>query len=203
MLKLEHIEKSFGEKRVLSDVSLLVPKGTAAALSGMSGSGKTTLLRIAAGLAHPDAGTVQADGKVAVVFAEPRLFESVRVLENVTCVMSGTKKENEKKAGALLDALEIGDAARLRPRELSTGMAARVSLARALAYDADIYLLDEPFKSLDGELKRRVMAYLTSFFTGRTVLFITHDESEEEFLAARRYHLASGALSALTENKNR
>lgn len=203
MLKLEHIEKSFGEKRVLSDVSLLVPKGTAASLSGMSGSGKTTLLRIAAGLARPDAGTVQADGKVAVVFAEPRLFESVRVLENVTCVMSGAKKENEKKAGALLDALEIGDAVRLRPHELSTGMAARVSLARALAYDADIYLLDEPFKSLDGELKRRVMAYLTSFFTGRTVLFITHNESEEEFLAARRFHLASGVLSELTENRNR
>ena len=81
MLKLEHIEKSFGEKRVLSDVSLLVPEGTAASLSGMSGSGKTTLLRIAAGLERPDAGVVQADGKVAVVFAEPRLFDSARVLE--------------------------------------------------------------------------------------------------------------------------
>ena len=202
MLKLEHIEKSFGEKRVLSDVSLLVPEGTAASLSGMSGSGKTTLLRIAAGLERPDAGVVQADGKVAVVFAEPRLFDSARVLENVTCVMSGEGKEKEEEARELLAALEIGDAARLRPRELSSGMAARVSLARALAYNADVYLLDEPFKSLDGELKRRVMAYLTSFFTGKTVLFITHDESEAAFLAAKRFYLSEGTLSEFYEKQN-
>ncbi len=198
MLKLEHIEKSFGEKRVLSDVSLWVPDGTAASLSGMSGSGKTTLLRIAAGLARPDAGSVRADGRTAVVFAEPRLFDGVSVLENVTCVMSGTKKENEKRAEALLDALELAGTARLRPRELSTGMAARVSLARALAYEADLYLLDEPFKSLDETLKRRVMAYLSSCFQGKTVLFITHEASEQAFLSARRFHLSDGVLSELS-----
>lgn len=199
MLKLDHVGKSFSGKRVLSDVSLLIPNRTAASLSGMSGSGKTTLLRIAAGLEKPDCGTVSADGRIAVVFAEPRLFDSVSVLENVTCVMSGSKKENEAKAEELLAALKLENAVQLSPRELSSGMAARVSVARALAYDADIYLLDEPFKSLDEKIKYDVMTYLKFFFEGKTVLLVTHDDSEAKFLAAHRFYLADGVLSARKE----
>ena len=93
MLKLENIVKSYGEKRVLSDVSMTIPDGVTAVLSGMSGSGKTTLLRIAAGLEKPDSGIVSVSGRAAVVFAEPRLFPSVCVMENVTCVMRGDRRE--------------------------------------------------------------------------------------------------------------
>lgn len=202
MLNLENIVKSYGEKKVLSGVSMTIPDGVTALLSGMSGSGKTTLLRIAAGLEKPDSGTVSVSGRTAVAFAEPRLFPSVCVMENVTCVMHGDRRENEQKAMELLSAVGLADAARLRPRELSSGMAARVALARALAYDADVYLFDEPFGSLDGEIKLLVMRYLKAFLKGKTALLITHDMAEGDFMATLRFHLANGSLSDITKNQN-
>lgn len=186
------ITKSFGEKRVLSGVSLCLDRGDIAVLSGMSGGGKTTLLRIAAGLEAFDSGAVEREGTIAFVFAEARLFPAFTVLENVTAVMRGEKRENEERARHILSSLELSDACGLYPREISSGMAARVAIARAVAFDADIYLLDEPFKSLDGELKMRVMRELKTFFATKTVLIISHDESEAELMATHRYKLADG-----------
>ena len=166
MLKLLKIEKFFGEKRVLSGVSLTVKKGECAMLFGASGCGKTTLLRIAAGLEKQDGGSVEKSGKTAVVFAEPRLFPTATVLENVTAVMSRSKKDRkaaERRAVEILAAFGLGGSESLYPSELSTGMAARVSLARAVAYDADLYLMDEPFKSLDAGIKQSVVAYLRQY----------------------------------------
>ena len=97
MLKLSRIEKSFGVKKVLDAASLCVKKGECAMLFGMSGCGKTTLLRIAAGLEKPDGGTVERGGAVAAVFAEPRLFPTATVLENVTAVMPRKDKKEAKK----------------------------------------------------------------------------------------------------------
>lgn len=202
MLSLKNITKSYGEKRVLSDVSLTIPDGVTASLSGMSGSGKTTLLRIAAGLEKPDSGMVEISGRIAVVFAEPRLFPTARVMENVTCVMRGDKREAERRAAELLSALCLADAARLYPRELSSGMAARAALARALAYDADVYFFDEPFKSLDEEIKLLVMRYLKAFLKEKTVLLISHDVAEGDFMASLRFRLSDGTLSDITENRN-
>ena len=187
-----NVTKSFGEKRVLSGVSLCLDRGDIAVLSGMSGGGKTTLLRIAAGLEAFDSGTVEREGTIAFVFAEARLFPAFTVLENVTAVMRGEKRENEERARRILSSLELSDACGLYPREISSGMAARVAIARAVAFDADIYLLDEPFKSLDGELKMRVMRELKTFFATKTVLIISHDESEAELMATHRYKLADG-----------
>ena len=201
MLRLSDITKSFGEKCVLSNVSLSLEKGDVAVLSGMSGGGKTTLLRIAAGLEKADAGFVEKNGTVAVVFAEARLFPSVSVLENICAVMKGDKKENAKKAEKLLEMLGLSDASRLYPRELSSGMAARVSIARALAFDADIYLLDEPLKSLDGELKVQVMHELKTFFESKTVLMISHDEAEAETMATVRYKLTDGILKRIEKDE--
>lgn len=194
MLCLEKIEKVFGEKSVLSDVSITVNKGERAIVYGMSGSGKTTLLRIAAGLEKPTGGNVRRKGKTAVVFAEARLFPSVTVLENVTAVMGGDKTVAKEKALGILSEVGLSEAALLYPRELSTGMAARVSLARAVAYDADIYLLDEPFKSLDGEIKAMVMTYLNRFFHDKAVLIISHDKAEAEAMKCVRYTLSEGIL---------
>ncbi len=194
MLTLCNITKAFGDKCVLSDVSLCIGRGETAVISGMSGGGKTTLLRIAAGLEKADDGTVEKEGSVAVVFAEARLFPSVTVLENITAVMTGDKKKNRERAEELLSALGLADALALYPDELSSGMAARVSIARALAYDADIYLLDEPLKSLDGELKMQVMTYLRSCFATKAVFLISHDEAEAAFMATKRYRLENGSL---------
>ena len=180
MLKLLKIEKSFGEKKVLSDVSLTVEKGECVMLFGASGCGKTTLLRIAAGLEGQDGGAVEKSGKTAVVFAEPRLFPTVTVLENVTAVMRCGKKERK-------------DAER-RAAELSTGMAARVSLARAVAYDADVYLMDEPFKSLDAGIKQTVVSYLRGFLSDKTALIISHDSAEAALMGADVYRMENGML---------
>lgn len=180
MLRFDGIEKSFGEKAVLRVATLTVETGKIAALCGQSGSGKSTLLRIAAGLETADAGTVAADGKIAFVFPEPRLYPTLTVTENVALVMRGKCAENEKRANEILDALGLSEAKSLSPRELSSGMAARVSLARAIAFDADVYLLDEPFSRLDEEIKAKVMAYCFAFLRGKTVLFITHDPQEAE-----------------------
>jgi ABC-type nitrate/sulfonate/bicarbonate transport system ATPase subunit len=195
MLKLLKIEKTFGDKKVLSSASLTVKKGECAMLFGASGCGKTTLLRIAAGLEKQDAGTVERNGRVAVVFAEPRLFPTVTVLENITAVMPrGDKREAKKRAKAILDAFGLEGAEALYPDELSTGMSARVSLARAVAYDADIYLMDEPFKSLDPEIKRSVVAYLKPFFADKTVAIISHDRAEADLMGACPYLMDNGVL---------
>lgn len=194
MLKLLKIEKSFGEKKVLSETSLSVKKGECVMLFGMSGCGKTTLLRIAAGLEKQDKGTVEKSGETAVVFAEPRLFPTATVLENVTAVMRGDKKEAKKRASAILGAFGLGGAEKLYPSELSTGMAARVSLARAVAYDADIYLMDEPFKSLDAEIKRSVISYLKTFLSDKAVMIISHDRAEAEMMQADVYVMENGVL---------
>ena len=201
MLKLSDITKSFGERCVLSGVSLSLEKGDVAVLSGISGGGKTTLLRIAAGLEKADSGSAEKDGTVAVVFAEARLFPSVSVLENVTCVMRGDKRENAKRAEKLLSMLGLSDAKDLYPREISSGMAARVSIARALAYDADIYLLDEPLKSLDEALKMQVMQDLKEFFKTKAVLIISHDEAEAEMLATVRYRLCDSVLMKIEKDE--
>lgn len=107
-LSLENISKSYGENSVLRGISLSVGNDSVAVM-GKSGSGKTTLLRIAAGLEKPDSGTVKTDGRIAFSFAEPRLFESINVLENVTCVMDGDEKENAERAKEILSSLAITD----------------------------------------------------------------------------------------------
>lgn len=194
MLKLSKINKSFGEKKVLSDVSLFVDKGERVMLFGASGCGKTTLLRIAAGLEKQDGGTVEKNGKIAVVFAEPRLFPTVTVLENITAVMRKDKKEAKRKAKEILASFGLKGAEDLYPDELSTGMAARVSLARAVAYDADIYLMDEPFKSLDAGIKVSVISSLKPFFADKAVMIISHDRAEADLMEADPYLMENGVI---------
>ena len=97
--------------------------------------------------------------------------------------------------------LGLSDAKDLYPREISSGMAARVSIARALAYDADIYLLDAPLKSLDEALKMQVMQDLKEFFKTKAVLIISHDEAEAEMLATVRYRLCDSVLMKIEKDE--
>ncbi len=195
MLKFENIEKSFGEKKVLLGASLTLERGDICALSGMSGCGKTTLLRILAGLEKMDRGNVFAEGKIAFSFAEARLFPKFTAMENVACVLcEKSKKERVAKAFFCLEKMGLSDAAMLFPAELSTGMAARVSLARAMAYDADIYFLDEPFGNLDGEIKRMVMDEFRVFLKDKICFFISHDPLESDYFATKKYCLKDGIL---------
>lgn len=193
MLNLENIEKSYGEKHILRGATVDVT-GKTAAIMGKSGSGKTTLLRIASGLETADGGAVRSDGKIAFAFAEPRLFPSVNVLENVMVTIPGAIPDRKEKAMSVLSAFGLEKDAEKYPRELSSGMAQRVSLARAAASDREIYLLDEPLSNLDEATKDAAIAYLRDFLRGRTALIVTHELTQAERLCDEIYYLEDGIL---------
>lgn len=197
MIRLDGICKDYGEKSVLKGVSLSASEGERIAIMGESGCGKTTLFRIIAGLETADSGKVcfePRDARLSYCFAEPRLFENADALANVTAVLPrGDVKANERRATEILSALGMTDI-HARPSELSTGMAQRVSIARAIAYDAPIFLLDEPFRGLDVQTGDEVMAYMERSLRGKTVLMITHSEKEAERLADRTMLLFGGLL---------
>jgi len=196
MFELKDVYKSFGDKRVLDGVSVKAD-GETVALMGESGSGKTTAMRIIAGLEKADGGEINVEGKTAVVFAEPRLFESASVIENITCVMDRTMPKDEKKrlAEELLAAFGLDDAAHMYPNELSSGMAARVSLARALASGADNFLFDEPFGALDEAVRGKVISAVKERLKGKSVLLITHSDSDAKAMTKQTLTLTGGKIS--------
>lgn len=180
MLKLDGVSHSFGGNAVLRDVSLTLSPGQRLALMGPSGKGKTTLLRAVLGLLRPDGGTIEnAFRKTAAVFQEPRLLPWLTALENVNLVL-GDRQETLPRALEQLRRLGLGDAVDKYPRELSGGMQQRTALARALVLDADLLVLDEPFKALDVELRQQVLDEVGK--TKAAILLVTHDEAEAKAL---------------------
>lgn len=180
MLKLTGISHSYGDLPVLNNRDLTLNSGQRLALMGPSGCGKTTLLRIAMGLLKPTEGIVENTfRKTSVVFQEPRLLQWRTALENVNLVL-GDGKSTLETAGAFLEQVKLSDAADKYPRELSGGMQQRVAVARALAADGDLLILDEPFKAMDEALREQVIARVAE--TKAAILLVTHEESEAEML---------------------
>lgn len=183
-IKLTGICKSFDGKTVLKDFSAIFRSGAVNCITGPSGCGKSTLLSIVAGVCRPDSGSVEgtSGAKMAFAFQEPRLLPWKTVLENVEFSLPETMDPAERRRIAMqaLELVEMAGEARQWPSALSGGMAQRVSLARAIAADADILLLDEPFSALDGELKRRIISRLQEKWaaSGTTVLMVTHSDEE-------------------------
>ena len=176
MLKLTKISHAYGNDPVLKSFCLTLEPGQRLALMGPSGAGKTTLLRVALGLLNPDSGTVENRfRKTAAVFQEPRLLPWRTAVENVNLVLGDTAATMEN-ARSCLKQLGLGEAADKYPRELSGGMQQRVAIARALAVEADLLVLDEPFKAMDEELRRRVMEQVAE--TNTAILLVTHEEEE-------------------------
>lgn len=182
---------------VLRDVNLRLGAGQIVAILGASGCGKSTLLRAASGLDRPSTGSVVIgsravtgiDERCAVAFQEPRLLPWRSVRDNVSIGLApGTDKQSGRQLIAeLLELTGLSHAADLRPREISGGMAQRVSLARALARRPGVLLLDEPFGALDAltrmKMQDLLLAIHKSFPT--TVLLVTHDVDEALTLADR------------------
>lgn len=180
MLKLTNISHSFAEHAVLKGKNLTIHPGQRIALMGPSGCGKTTLLRIALGLLKPTAGTAENTfRKTAVVFQEPRLLPWRTALENVNLVL-GDGKATLEIAKSYLHQVQLADAADKYPRELSGGMQQRVAVARALAAQGDLLILDEPFKAMDEALRKQIIALVDQ--TEAAILLVTHEEAEAKSL---------------------
>ena len=187
MLKFDHVSFSYENKPILNDFSLSVKKGEIVAIMGASGIGKSTILNLAAGILKPQSGTVPSEAKkISYAFQEPRLFPWLSTIDNVNAVLSA-KKETLKDAKRALEFVELSGNETLSPSELSGGMKSRVSLARAIAYNGDLYLLDEPFAALDESLKERLTKKLRQHIKerGATALFVTHQASDAKLLADR------------------
>ena len=197
MLKLDNVSFSYGTRPVLSRFSMQLEKGELLALMGPSGCGKSTLLSLIAGLRKPAEGTVTSDfSGISFVFQEPRLFPWMTARENVRTVCGGDGSEAEK----WLARLGLADAMDKYPAELSGGMKQRVSIARALAYGADVLLLDEPFGGLDAALRLDVTRQVMEAFAKKTVIMVTHDESDLAY-ADVVYRLTPPPESRLEEIK--
>ena len=197
MLRLDNVRVRYEEQEVLSCLSHVFAEGKVTAIVGESGIGKSTVLHLLGGLLRPNEGTVQTDGaRIAMVFQEPRLFPWMTARENVRTVCGGDGSEAEK----WLARLGLADAMDKYPAELSGGMKQRVSIARALAYGADVLLLDEPFGGLDAALRLDVTRQVMEAFAGKTVIMVTHDESDLAY-ADVVYRLTPPPESRLEEIK--
>ncbi|MBR5602331.1 MAG: ABC transporter ATP-binding protein [Clostridia bacterium] len=182
-MKIRDLRFSFADTVVFDGLDLDLADGKITAVMAPSGKGKSTLLRLIAGLLEPSSGSIDLGGRtVGMMFQEPRLFGQLTVLQNVMLVIK-QKKDKRQRAMQLLEVFGLADAADKYPDELSGGMAKRVSLARAIAYDADILLLDEPFSALDAKTKDDVIAWTMQLVSGKTVILVTHDRFEAERFA--------------------
>ena len=207
-LEFSGVGKEFtanGNRRtVLAGVSLTVAPGEVVALLGPSGCGKSTLLRLAGGLDTPTAGAVRVDGhevrgiepRCAVVFQEPRLLPWRTLERNVAFGLPRgvTGAQARTEVAHWLAVVGLSPFARHRPRQVSGGMAQRTALARALARQPGILLLDEPFAALDALTRLRMQDLLADVQreAGTTVLLVTHDVDEALHLADRVVLLGAG-----------
>ena len=184
MIEIRNLTKSYGEKRVLEQVSFSIPVGQTTCVMGPSGCGKTTLLRILMGLEIPDGGTVTGllGMRFSAVFQEDRLAENFSALKNVR--MAQPKGSSPQDALAALAALGLKDAAFQPVNEMSGGMRRRTAILRALAAPWDVLFLDEPFKGLDANTKDMAIEYVRNQVRGQTVVMVSHDEGEAAAMGA-------------------
>jgi NitT/TauT family transport system ATP-binding protein len=188
MLELKNISFSYGEKKVLDRFSFQLKKGEIIAIMGPSGCGKSTLLHILAGLQKPSEGTILSTAsKTATVFQEPRLLPWMTVAQNICAVLPRGFVGAEARIAEALRTVELSDSADLYPDELSGGMKSRASLARALAYGGDLYLLDEPTSALDEDMSLALMQRLREKFKREesSAILVTHRRADAEAMADR------------------
>lgn len=190
MLEFDRVSFSYKKNApVLRDLSFRLEDGEILTVMGESGCGKSTLLSLAAGLLTPSSGRVVCHAaRVACAFQEPRLFPWLTVAQNLSAVLP---KPDPRAIARVLREAELTDCASLYPDELSGGMKSRVSLARALLYGGDLFLLDEPFSALDADLRRRLSDRLGAHLkqSGASLLLVTHQKEDADRLGGRLLRL--------------
>jgi ABC-type Fe3+/spermidine/putrescine transport system ATPase subunit len=209
-LALDHISKHYGSKKILVDVSFNLPAHGTMSILGKSGCGKSTLLKVVAGLDLQDSGTIYLENKdistlnanqrnIVYLFQEALLFPHLNVFENIAFGLR-IRKENstviKDKVEAMLQSLELTEHSVKMPHQLSGGQKQRVAFGRALIINPPLILLDEPFSSLDVEI-RASMQQLYKRIAEQfniTALFVTHDLKEALLMGDRIAYMENGAL---------
>lgn len=209
-IEVENVSKSFGTTPVLQNVSVDVAPGSLTALLGPSGGGKSTLLRIIAGLEYPDAGKVIISGRdatklspqrrnVGFVFQHYAAFKHMSVFDNVAFglqIRKRSKPDIRKRVTELLELVHLEQFARRYPAQLSGGQRQRMALARALAVEPEVLLLDEPFGALDAQVRKELRTWLRRLHdeVHVTTVFVTHDQEEAIEVADTIVVLAGGQV---------
>lgn len=198
-VRCQGLSKNFGRVCAVEGVNLTLPKGRFLALLGPSGCGKTTTLRLLAGFEPPDSGEIEIGGRlvngpglhvppeqrsVGMVFQEYALFPHLTVADNVAYGIS-KNMDKKKRVQEMLSLVGLADVAGRMPHELSGGQQQRIALARALAPQPTLILLDEPFSNLDAALRQSVREEVRQILrqAGATAIFVTHDQEEALSLA--------------------
>ena len=214
ILRLEHLEKTFGTHQVLRDISFSVNKGDVISIIGSSGSGKTTMLRCVNLLEEPTGGKIVFEGKdiagkelnlsqyrarVGMVFQQFNLFNNMNALENCVCpqltVLHRKREEAEKIARDYLERVGMSAYCNARPAQLSGGQKQRVAIARTLSMNPDIILFDEPTSALDPEMVGEVLDVMKRLAgEGFTMLVVTHEMAFARDVSSRVIFMDGGVI---------
>ena len=214
ILRLEHLEKTFGTHQVLRDISFSVTKGDVISIIGSSGSGKSTMLRCVNLLEEPTGGRIIFEGKdisgkelnlsqyrarVGMVFQQFNLFNNMNALENCVCpqltVLHRKREEAEKIARDYLERVGMSAYCNARPAQLSGGQKQRVAIARTLSMNPDIILFDEPTSALDPEMVGEVLDVMQRLAKeGFTMLVVTHEMAFARDVSSRVIFMDGGVI---------
>ena len=214
ILKLEHLEKTFGTHQVLRDISFSVNKGDVISIIGSSGSGKSTMLRCVNLLEEPTGGKIIFEGKdisgkelnlsqyrarVGMVFQQFNLFNNMNALENCVCpqltVLHRKREEAEKIARDYLERVGMSAYCNARPAQLSGGQKQRVAIAGTLSMNPDIILFDEPTSALDPEMVGEVLDVMQRLAKeGFTMLVVTHEMAFARDVSSRVIFMDGGVI---------
>lgn len=209
ILEIKNLSHSYGEtNQIIQNINLEIEKSDRVAILGPSGCGKSTLLRLIAGLEKPNLGQIFIDGtvvstekfivppekrKIGLVVQEKALFPHLSVYDNIGF---GIKKNIDKKTvtNDLLELLKIDSLKNKYPHEISGGEQQRVALARSLAPNPKLLMLDEPFSALDKDLKGVLYEEISQVFSerGSTILLVTHDSQEAEIMTKKQMKMEKG-----------
>lgn len=181
-IELKHIHKNFNGQGILDDFSLTLPERGTVCFFGPSGCGKTTLLNCIAGLLSLDSGVLRGteSSKISYIFQDDRLLPWISAKENVSVVIE--QNDANVKAEEWLRLMGLEDALDKLPGELSGGMRQMVSIARALAFDGDIILMDEPFHALDSVSKNKMIDLIQIKTADKLKILVTHSMEEAKAL---------------------
>ena len=217
-LQLNHISKAYNKKLVLEDISFELPAHGTMSVLGKSGCGKSTLLKLIAGIEFQDSGTIYLNERdisnfnpnqrnIVYLFQEALLFPHLNVYENISFglrIRKETSTQIKSKVDAMLQSLELTEHVKKMPHQLSGGQKQRVAFGRALIINPPLILLDEPFSSLDVEI-RASMQQLYKTIAKQfdiTALFVTHDLKEALLMGDRISYMESGSLKIFDKKED-